>query len=136
MMSDSKFFGAFLVSQLGVDTRHICRALEIQRNSQPRLGELARQNDWLEDRELLEVLNQQGEVYRRFGEIALELGFLGQRQIERLLEQQRQQRQRIGDILVAMGVLSEEEKVSHLKAYARWLEAAAALGRAVQGTSV
>lgn len=133
--SNTNFFGSFLISHLGIDARYVCQALEKQKSTQQKIGELAKEKYALDSMDLITVLNKQSVTHRPFGEIAMELGLLNQQQIEELLTQQSESRKRIGDILVEMGIFSEQEKETHLHAYINWLEGLAALGKATVSQS-
>lgn len=57
------------------------------------------------------------------------MGLLSKEQISHLQQQQLDCRKKLGDIPVDMGIFPENIKVSLLKQYHSWLEAAAAMGR-------
>ena len=128
-LTNSKFFGSYLISHQGVDAKLIFSALELQKKMQPSLEELARSCCSLEAASLIEILNKQVQSHKPFEDTAIELGLLSEGQVSHLQKQQLDCRKKLGDILVDMGVFTEDAKASLLKQYNSWLEAAAAIGR-------
>lgn len=114
----AKFFGQFLLEQGLIDRDQLLAALEIQRDSNPLLGELAQARGMLDAAQALAINDQQRREDKRFGDIAQALGLLSAAQVDELLAQQKSQRKLFGEILVEQGMLDRDAVERALQAQA------------------
>jgi len=105
----AKFFGQFLLESGLIDSQQLLRALELQRESNPVLGELAQARGWLTATQAERINERQRAQDKRFGDIAEELGLLTQAQVGELLDEQKSRRRFFGEILVDEGMLSRRQ---------------------------
>lgn len=101
----AKFFGQFLLEKGLLSSEQLLAALEIQRRSNPVLGELAQSMGLLSAADLQRISDQQRTEDARFGDIALKLGLLDAAQLDALLAAQNARRKLFGEILVEQGML-------------------------------
>ena len=114
----AKFFGQFLLEQGLIDRDQLLAALEIQRDSNPLLGELAQARGMLDIAQAQAINDQQRRQDKRFGDIAQSLGLLSASQVDELLAQQKSQRKLFGEILVEQGMLDRDAIEQALRAQA------------------
>jgi CheY-specific phosphatase CheX len=104
----AKFFGQFLLEKGLLSSDQLLTALDVQRRSNPVLGELAESMGLLSAADLQRISDQQRTEDKRFGDIALALGLLDAAQLEALLAEQNARRKLFGEILVEQGMLTRE----------------------------
>ncbi|GHA70304.1 chemotaxis protein CheX [Cognatilysobacter bugurensis] len=112
----AKFFGQFLLEQGLIDGAQLLEALEVQRASNPLLGELAQARGWLTAAQAARINERQRAEDKRFGDIAEEMGLLDGHQLSQLLDEQKARRKLFGEILVDRNMLTREQVESALKA--------------------
>ena len=112
----AKFFGQFLLEQGLIHRDQLLAALDIQRASNPILGELAQARGMLDASQAQTINEQQRREDRRFGDIAQALGLLTAAQVDELLAQQKAQRKLFGEILVEQGMLGRDQVDQALQA--------------------
>lgn len=140
----AKFFGQFLLEKGVIDAAQLLRALEIQRTSNPALGELACEKGMLDAAQAQRINERQRSEDKRFGDIAQSMGLLTSDEVGRLLDEQKSRRKLFGEILVEEGFLDRERLDAELRLHAgerdeavRSLDAMVAthqLGRRVGGS--
>jgi hypothetical protein len=114
----AKFFGQFLLEKGVLDKDQLLRALEIQRTSNPMLGEIAEQLGLLGAADARRINEKQKREDKRFGDIATELGLLTTSQVDALLAEQKNRRKLFGEILVEEGMLTREALAAELALHA------------------
>lgn len=130
----AQFFGQFLLEQGLIDRDQLLAALQIQRDSNPILGELAQARGMLDAAQAQTINDQQRREDKRFGDIAQALGMLTAAQVDELLAQQKAQRKLFGEILVEQGMLARDAVEQALQAQAAERdEAVSALDLGVAG---
>lgn len=111
----AKFFGQFLLEKSLIDKEELLKALEIQRISNPKLGEIAVSLNMLNEEQANKVNQKQLSEDKRFGDIAIEMGLLIDEQINQILEKQKSQRKFFGEILVEEKMISQDDLDIQLK---------------------
>ncbi len=114
----AKFFGQFLLEKGVIDAAQLLRALEIQRVSNPALGEIACEKGMLTADQALAINERQRREDRRFGDIAQSMGLLTADEVGVLLDAQKSRRKLFGEILVEEGFLDRERLESELRIHA------------------
>ena len=112
----AKFFGQFLLERGLISKEQLLRALEIQRLSNPMLGEIAQARGWLDAAQARAINERQKREDARFGDIAISMGLLSAEQIDALLGQQKALRKLFGEILVEENMLTREQLEAELQA--------------------
>jgi hypothetical protein len=112
----AKFLGQVLLEQGLINKDQLLEALEIQRASNPVLGELAQARGMLDAAQAQMINTRQRSEDKRFGDIALSLGLLTAAQIDELLAQQKSQRKLFGEILIEQEMLSRAQVEQALEA--------------------
>ncbi|MGH8076912.1 MAG: chemotaxis protein CheX [Lysobacter sp.] len=112
----AKFLGQVLLEQGLINKDQLLAALEIQRASNPMLGELAQAHGMLDAAQAQMINTRQRSEDKRFGDIAQSLGLLSAAQVDELLAQQKSQRKLFGEILVEQNMLSREQVEQALQA--------------------
>ncbi len=113
----AKFFGQFLLENGLIDKDQLLEALDIQRRSNPLLGEIAEQQGLLTAAQAARINERQRAEDKRFGDIAEEMGLLNAEQIGQLLGEQKARRKFFGEILVEGGMLTQAQLDEQLKAH-------------------
>jgi len=113
----AKFFGQFLLERGVIDAPQLLRALELQRASNPMLGEIAQAHGLLDAAQVRLINERQRREGRRFGDIAQELDLLTAAQVDVLVEEQKARRKLFGAILVEEGMVDEETLERELAAH-------------------
>jgi hypothetical protein len=113
----AKFFGQFLLENGLIDSAQLLEALEIQRTSNPLLGELAVARGWLTPAQAARINERQRAEDKRFGDLAEEMDLLDAAQIGQLLDAQKAGRKLFGEILVERGMLTRSQLEDALKAH-------------------
>lgn len=113
----AKFFGQFLLERGVIDAQQLLRALELQRASNPMLGELAQAHGLLDAAQVRLINERQRREDRRFGDIAQELDLLTAAQVDVLVEEQTARRKLFGAILVEEGMVDEDTLERELAAH-------------------
>jgi len=81
------------------------------------LGVLAVKENFLSNKQLSTILDNQRENGGLFGEIAIELGFISEGSIDKLLVLQKESRNLLGEILVLYGAISKADMEEELKQF-------------------
>lgn len=113
----AKFFGQFLLEQGLIDGPQLLEALEVQRASNPLLGELAQARGWLTPAQAARINERQRAEDKRFGDIAAAMGLLDGHQVTQLLDEQKSRRKLFGEILVERGMLGRVQLEAALEAH-------------------
>jgi hypothetical protein len=113
----AKFFGQFLLESGLIDAAQLLEALEIQRASNPLLGELAVARGWLSAAQAARINERQRAEDKRFGDLAEEMGLLDADRLGRLLDEQKSKRKLFGEILVERGMLTRVQLDDALSAH-------------------
>lgn len=113
----AKFFGQFLLERGLIDGAQLLEALEVQRASNPLLGELAQGRGWLTAAQAARINERQRAEDKRFGDIAEAMGLLDGHQVAQLLDDQKSRRKLFGEILVERGMLARGQLESALEAH-------------------
>ena len=114
----AKFFGQFLLEKGAIDAQQLLRALEVQRVSNPALGELACEKGMLTADQAQVINERQRREDKRFGDIAQSMGLLTADEVGILLDEQKSRRKLFGEILVEEGFLSRERLEEELRSHA------------------
>lgn len=113
----AKFFGQFLLEAGLIDKDQLLEALQVQRDSNPMLGELAQARGWLTAAQAARINERQRAEDKRFGDIAGEMGLLTAGQVDQLLDEQKSRRKLFGEILVERGMLDRDQLDAALRAH-------------------
>ncbi|NUS39954.1 MAG: chemotaxis protein CheX [Lysobacter sp.] len=133
-MAAAKFFGQFLLERGVIDASQLLRALDLQRASNPMLGEIAQAEGLITIAQARMINERQRREDRRFGDIAQELHLLTAAQVDDLVEQQKRRRRLFGEILVEEGMLDRATLETELAAHqADRAEALSSLARHLDG---
>ncbi|GAB2515610.1 chemotaxis protein CheX [Lysobacter humi (ex Lee et al. 2017)] len=114
----AKFFGQFLLEKGVIDAAQLLRALDVQRESNPALGELACARGMLTADQAQAINERQRREDKRFGDIAQSMGLLTGDEVGQLLDEQKSRRKLFGEILVEEGMLSRERLEDELRQHA------------------
>lgn len=114
----AKFFGQFLLEKGVIDAAQLLRALEIQRMSNPALGELACEKGMLTDAQAQAINERQRREDKRFGDLAQAMGLLTADEVGALLEEQKARRRLFGEILVEEAFVTRERLDDELRLHA------------------
>lgn len=110
----AKFFGQFLLEKGVISSAQLLRALDVQRTSNPALGELAVAHGMITEAQAAGINERQRREDRRFGDIAQAMGLLTDVEVGQLLDEQKSRRRMFGEILVDEGFLSREQLAAEL----------------------
>lgn len=114
----AKFFGQFLLEKGVIDAQQLLRALEIQRVSNPALGELACERGMLTADQAMAINERQRREDKRFGDLAQAMGLLTGDEVNILLDAQKSRRKMFGEILVEEGFLTRDQLDAELRSHA------------------
>jgi hypothetical protein len=114
----AKFFGQFLLEKGVISSAQLLRALDVQRTSNPALGELAVEHGMLTEAQAKVINERQRREDRRFGDIAQSMGLLTAEEVTRLLDEQKARRKLFGEILVEEGFIARERLEAELREHA------------------
>ena len=114
----AKFFGQFLLEKGVIDAAQLLRALEVQRMSNPALGELACARGMLTADQAQAINERQRREDKRFGDIAQSMGLLTSDEVATLLDEQKSHRKLFGEILVEEGFLDRARLDAELREHA------------------
>ncbi|HZX80123.1 MAG TPA: chemotaxis protein CheX [Lysobacter sp.] len=114
----AKFFGQFLLEKGAIDAAQLLRALEIQRVSNPALGEIACEKGMLTADQAIAINERQRRDDKRFGDIAQSMGLLTSDEVGVLLDEQKSRRKLFGEILVEEGFLDRARLEAELRLHA------------------
>jgi hypothetical protein len=114
----AKFFGQFLLEKGVIDASQLLRALEIQRTSNPALGELACEKGMLSADQAVVINERQRREDRRFGDIAQSMGLLTSDEVGELLDEQKSRRKLFGEILIEQGFVDRARLDNELRLHA------------------
>lgn len=112
-------FGRFLVERGRVAPHDVQRALELQRQREVNIAEIALRERILTERQVLEIIDYQGDTTERFGEVGRQLGHLSPPQLDALVALQRKTRPPIGQLLAEMGAIDHEALIDELGRFHR-----------------
>lgn len=114
----AKFFGQFLLEKGVISSAQLLRALDVQRTSNPALGELAVARGMLSESQALTINERQRREDKRFGDIAQSMGLLTSDEVGLLLDEQKARRKLFGEILVEEGFIDRERLEAELREHA------------------
>lgn len=114
----AKFFGQFLLEKGVITSVQLLRALDVQRASNPALGEIAVERGLLTQAQADSINERQRREDRRFGDIAQAMGLLASDEVAELLDAQKARRKLFGEILVEEGFVSRERVEAELREHA------------------
>ncbi|MFZ5655916.1 MAG: chemotaxis protein CheX [Pseudomonadota bacterium] len=114
----AKFFGQFLLEKGVISSAHLLRALDVQRASNPALGEIAVEFGMLTASQALTINERQRREDKRFGDIAQAMGLLTGEEVAQLLDAQKARRKLFGEILVEEGFLDRARLEAELREHA------------------
>ena len=114
----AKFFGQFLLEKGVIDAAQLLRALEVQRTSNPALGELACEKGMLTADQAQAINERQRREDRRFGDIAQSMGLLTSDEVGQLLDEQKARRKLFGEILIEEGFVDRARLDEELRLHA------------------
>lgn len=114
----AKFFGQFLLEKGVITSAQLLRALDVQRTSNPALGELAVARGMLSESQAQTINERQRREDKRFGDIAQAMGLLTSDEVGALLDEQKARRKLFGEILVEEGMLSRAQLEAELREHA------------------
>lgn len=114
----AKFFGQFLLEKGVITSGQLLRALDVQRTSNPALGELGVARGMLTEADAQTINERQRREDKRFGDIAQAMGLLTDVEVGQLLDEQKSRRKLFGEILVEEGFLSAAELDAELREHA------------------
>lgn len=114
----AKFFGQFLLEKGVIDAPQLLRALEIQRTSNPALGEIACEKGMLTADQAQAINERQRVEDKRFGDIAQSMGLLSGEEVSLLLDEQKSRRKMFGEILVEEGFVDRARLDEELRLHA------------------
>ncbi|EPR38694.1 hypothetical protein dsx2_0503 [Desulfovibrio sp. X2] len=114
---DANFIGLYLVRNGIITEGQLSEAIERQRRSNRRIGDMAVARGMLSEAEVHSISTAQRKKDRPFGEIALELGLLDADQLDYLLFSQSIHNSHLGEILLDMGALSDDQIGPLIEAY-------------------
>jgi hypothetical protein len=104
-------FADFLLANRLIEPQILARAVEIQLDRTPRIGQLAVELKILNIKQVFEILRQQEASENLFGQVATRLGYMDSDQVQELVDFQNKLRPALSDILVeckAMTLLEVE----------------------------
>lgn len=114
----AKFFGQFLLEKGVITSAQLLRALDVQRTSNPALGEIAVECGMLTPAQALTINERQRREDRRFGDIAQSMGLLTGEEVAQLLDTQKARRKLFGEILVEEGFIDGARLEAELREHA------------------
>lgn len=114
----AKFFGQFLLEKGVITSAQLLRALDVQRASNPALGELACERGMLTADQAQLINERQRSEDKRFGDIAQAMGLLTADEVGVLLDEQKSRRKLFGEILVEEGMLGRDQLEAELREHA------------------
>jgi len=109
------FFGEYLLNKKVVTREQLDEAVLLQREHNILLGTLALQRGYLDEPQLIELLEEQHRLDRKLGELASEKGFLTDEQLLELIQIQSGNYLYLGESLIRLELLSEESLCQHLE---------------------
>lgn len=112
-----KFFGQFLLERGKIIREELLDALELQKQSNVKLGTIALDAGYLTAKQVEEVVQRQQQTDKMFGELALEMKYLSEKQLQDLMEIQKNERMSLGESLVKKGYLSLADLEQELAAF-------------------
>jgi CheY-specific phosphatase CheX len=112
-----KFFGQYLVEKGLISREQLLAALDLQKATNLKFGEMAQKLGLLSEDQILRVHNAQHSDDQRFGDIAVRIGLLTEEQVQEVLVRQQDTYIYLGAALVQVGALDAEALASHLQAF-------------------
>jgi hypothetical protein len=112
-------FGLFLVDHGLITMMDLEAALEHQEKARVRLGQLARDRNFLDFKRICEVREYQRRHDLPFGQAAVALGYMTEAEVETLVTAQNSLHARIGQVLVELNICKPSLLEAALHAYAR-----------------
>tara|TARA_B100000745_G_C20088565_1_gene372013 strand:+ start:323 stop:712 length:390 start_codon:yes stop_codon:yes gene_type:complete len=115
-----KGFTNFVLETKLVSSNDMEKALSIQINTRPTLGQLALERKWIDLRDIFKILKlQKNPEYKnkRFGEIAQTFQILDRTQVDELIMAQNYPATFIGEILLSEKSISKSELIRALKEF-------------------
>jgi CheY-specific phosphatase CheX len=132
-----KFFGQFLLERGKIIREELLDALELQKQSNAKLGTIALDAGYLTAKQIEEVVQRQQQTDKMFGEIALDMKYLNAKQLQDLMEIQKNEKMSLGESLVKKGYLSLTDLEQELAAFKKSQEGVVAdVYHAVRGCPI
>ena len=118
----SESFLEHLIVHDVIDTEAALYALNEQRRQTPPIGRLAMLKEYLNMKQIFEVLRLQADSGLKFGEQAITLGYLTNEQLEELLSLQQNSKPGVGGILFELGLAKKGVLQKKRREFMRELE--------------
>lgn len=113
----TKFFGQYLLEKSLINKDQLLSALDEQRRLNPKIGELAVSEGYLDEAQAKKINQRQKAEDARFGDLALNMKFMTEEQLNTLIDKQAGTRKFFGEILVDLGYIQREVLVSELNTH-------------------
>ncbi len=111
------FFGQWLLVRNMVTADELRAAINLQKTTNPSLGELGVEFGFFDEAEARSINLEQYRSDRRFGEVALEVGCINEEQLEQILKAQKERRVFLGEALIQVGCIGEEDLAQELELF-------------------
>lgn len=116
-------FGLYLIEQGEISAEQLVRAMKLQQEARPSLGQLAMEEGLISAREVLSILRVQSDYAKeRFGETAIDMGLLSRRDVAALLLTQSDRQPPLEQALVQIGAIDSDRCKAALLEYREELE--------------
>lgn len=115
----NKFLGQFLLEKGIITPQQLLTALELQKEFNPSLGQLAVKQGYIDNDAANKINLEQQRTDQRFGDLAISLGYMDNTQVDELFNVQQSTRKFFGEILVEQGFIDHatlEAELSEHKA--------------------
>ncbi|MBN1755404.1 chemotaxis protein CheX [bacterium] len=103
-----KFFGQYLLENCLITKDELLEALRFQNTKLKRLGEIACQKGYLDNKKVEDINSAQRDEDMLFGLLAVKMGYLNEKQLDELLTIQRNNHIYLGEAVVHKGFMSKE----------------------------
>jgi hypothetical protein len=111
----NKFLGQYLLEKGVITPQQLLLALELQKQSNPSLGQLAIAEGYLNDAGATKINLEQQRTDERFGTLAIQMGLMTESQVNALFQTQQSTRKFFGEILVEQGIIDHSTLEIQLK---------------------
>lgn len=112
-----RFFGQYLLEKGLVNREQLLKALEYQRSKVRKLGEIAIQREYLSEKDVEAIHQEQRKTDLMFGELAVRKGLLTQVQVNELMNIQKSSHVYLGEALTALGILADKQVQQELNLF-------------------
>lgn len=103
----NKFLGQFLLEKGIITPQQLLTALELQKEFNPSLGQLAVKQGYIDNDAANKINLEQQRTDQRFGDLAISLGYMDNTQVDELFNVQQSTRKFFGEILVEQGFIDQ-----------------------------